>query len=139
VSLRFLLDTNILSEPAKPRPNPGVMERLRRHRDEVATAAPVWHELLYGCERLPASARRQTLERYLEEVLAPSLAVLPYDAAAAAWHAAERARLEALGRTHPFVDGQIAAVARTRGLVLITRNRADYAEFPGLVVEDWAK
>jgi tRNA(fMet)-specific endonuclease VapC len=135
--VRYLLDTDILSEPAKPRPSRKVMERLAARRDEVATASPVWHELLYGCARLPASSRRQSLEKYLNEILAPILAILPYDTAAAAWHAAERARLEARGRTPPFVDGQIAAVARVRGLTLVTRNVGDYRDFDGLVVEDW--
>lgn len=135
--MRYLLDTDILSEPMKPRPNRKVMERLRAHRDEVATASPVWHELLYGCARLPASSRRQVLERYLNDVLAPTLVVLPYDTTAAAWHAGERARLEARGRTLPFVDGQVAAVARVRGLTLVTRNVGDYDGFDGLVVEDW--
>lgn len=139
MSPRYVLDTNVLSEPAKPSPDRRVMERMRRHRTEVATAAPVWHELFYGCARLPASPRRQALERYLREALAPTLPVLPYDAAAATWHAAERARLEALGRTRPFVDGQIAAVARVRGLVLVTRNLADYKDFDGLVLEDWSR
>ncbi len=136
--MRYLLDTDIVSEPAKQRPNPKVVGRLKAHRDEIATASPVWHELLYGCARLPASSRRQSLERYLNDVLAPTLAILPYDTAAAAWHAAERARLEARGRTPPFVDGQIAAVARVRGLTLVTRNVGDYDDFDGLVVEDWS-
>ncbi len=135
--MRYLVDTDILSEPVKPRPNQKVMERLRRHHGDIATASPVWHELLFGCARLPASSRRQALERYLNETLAPALTVVPYDTAAAAWHAAERARLESRGRTPPFVDGQIAAVARVRGLTLVTRNVGDYRDFDGLVVEDW--
>ncbi len=137
MTVRYLLDTDILSEPVKARPNPKVMARLRRHRDESATASPVWHELWFGCARLPASSRRQALEQYLKEALSPTLVILPYDASAAAWHAGERARLEARGRTPPFVDGQIAAVARMRGLTLVTRNVEDYEHFEGLVVEDW--
>lgn len=137
MKVRYLLDTDVVSEPAKPRPNRKVIERFQAHRHEVATASPVWHELLYGCARLPASSRKQSLERYLNEVLAPTLVILPYDTAAAAWHAAERARLEARGRTPPFVDGQIAAVARVRGLTLVTHNVGDYDGFDGLVVEDW--
>ena len=138
MSVRYLLDTDVLSEPVKPRPNRKIMDRLRRHRSDSVTASPVWHELVYGCAGLPASFRRLTLERYLDEVLAPALVILPYDSAAAAWHAGERARLEAAGRTPPFVDGQIAAVARVRSLTLVTRNTADYEDFDGLVVEDWS-
>jgi tRNA(fMet)-specific endonuclease VapC len=136
--LRFVLDTNVLSEPLKPNPRPAILRRLERFREGLATSAPVWHELVFGCMRLPPSARRQALERYIKDTLAPSLPVLPYDADAAAWHAGERARLEALGKTPPFVDGQIAAVARVRGLVLVTRNVSDYADFEGLLIDDWA-
>jgi tRNA(fMet)-specific endonuclease VapC len=106
VNLRYLLDTNVLSEPAKARPNPRVMERIRRHRSDLATASPVWHELLYGCALLPPGLRRQTLERYLHEALEPNLPVFPYDVAAAAWHAAERARLESKGKTPPSRTGK---------------------------------
>ena len=135
--MRFLLDTNVLSEPAKPEPNPGVMERLRRHGGEVCTAALVWNELWFGCRRLPHSKRRRILSRYLAEHLEPSLLILPYDAAAARWHAGERARLGRVGRTPAFVDGQIAAVAQVNGLTLVTGNVSDYRVFEGLEIVDW--
>jgi tRNA(fMet)-specific endonuclease VapC len=53
------------------------------------------------------------------------------------WHVFVWARLVARGRTPPFVDGQIAAIARVRGLTLVTHNVRDYDDFDGLVVEDW--
>ena len=46
-------------------------------------------------------------------------------------------RLAQIGRTPPFADGQIAAVAATNGLCLVTFNRDDYAAFRGLRLEDW--
>ena len=63
--------------------------------------------------------------------------ILPYGQEAAEWHAKERARLTALGRTPPFFDGQIAATAKANGLVLVTANRPDFELFDGLQVEDW--
>lgn len=57
MSLRFLLDTNILSEPLRPIPNPNVMEKLRQYENEIATATIVYHELLFGCYRLPESKK----------------------------------------------------------------------------------
>ena len=98
----------------------------------------MWNELLFGCYRLPDSKRRERFELYVKEVLAPSLLILPYDARAADWHAAERARLGGSGATAPFRDGLIAAVARTQDLALVTRNVKDFRGFQGLVVEDWA-
>lgn len=132
-----MLDTNILSEPLRPEPDEEVLRRLRDRRSEVATASVVWHEMLCGCYRLPPSARRSAIQEYLDEVLWPSIPVLPYDTRAAVWHAAERARLTAAGRTPPFADGQIAAVARANDLVIVTSNVADFAHFDDTQVEDW--
>jgi tRNA(fMet)-specific endonuclease VapC len=136
MSLKYLLDTNVLSEPLRPAPDARVLGWIERHESELATGAPVWHELRFGCRLLPPSARRRKLERYLEEVLAPSLPVLPYDAEAAEWHAAERARLRRSGRTPSFVDGQIAAIAATNRLAVVTFNLAHFEGFRGVSVTD---
>lgn len=137
MTLRYLLDTNVLSEPSAAAPNPGVVKHFQRHQLHIATASVVWNELLYGSHRLPASKRRDTLQAYIDEALRPSLTILPYDTAAGEWHAVERARLEKAGTPRPFVDGQIAAIARVNGLILVTANAKDFRFFDGLVVEDW--
>jgi len=137
VSLRFLLDTNVISEPTRLFPNPRLVERLEEHRGTMGIAAPSWHEMLFGCERLPKSQRRNRIEDYLFSVILDSFPVLPYDQAAAAWHAKERAHLQAAGKTPPFLDSQIAAVARVNDLVLVTANGSDFAGFEGLRIEDW--
>jgi tRNA(fMet)-specific endonuclease VapC len=120
-------------------PDAAILERLDAHGPECAIAAPVWHELTYGCRRLPKGKRRTALEAYLRDVVHGSFPILPYDEAAAAWHGEERARLEALGRPAPLVDGQIAAIAHVNGLVLTTTNARDFARFKGLTVENWSK
>src|SRR2546428_68996 len=56
---------------------------------------------------------------------------------AAEWHARERARLASIGRTVPFADGQIAAVARVNDMVVVTANVGDFEVFRGVEVEDW--
>jgi tRNA(fMet)-specific endonuclease VapC len=132
----YLLDTNVLSEPARPAPDPGVLKRMLAIGDEAATAAPAWHELEYGRLRLPAGRRRDIIDAMLDR-LAATLVVLPYDHEAARWHALERARLERRGTPPPFVDGQVAAIAVIHGLVLVTRNVRDFKRFAGLRVESW--
>jgi len=137
VSLKYLLDTNIVSEPLRPSPSRTVLRRLASHEGETAIASIVWHELRFGCTRLPMSRRREAIERYLEDVVLASFPVLDYDRAAAEWHARQRVRLEAAGKTPPFVDGQIAAIACVNDLVLVTANKVDFRGFKGLRVEGW--
>jgi tRNA(fMet)-specific endonuclease VapC len=134
---QFLLDTNILSEPLRPAPNPRVMESLVRSSGLTATATVVFHEMLYGCYRLPNSRKRQAIEAYLREEVEAKLLLLPYDTEAAKWHASERARLVKLGKTPSYVDGQIAVIAVVNNLVLVTNNEADYADFQGIQIENW--
>jgi tRNA(fMet)-specific endonuclease VapC len=134
---QFLLDTNILSEPLRPAPNPRVMESLVRSSGLTATATVVFHEMLYGCYRLPNSRKRQAIEAYLREEVEAKLLLLPYDTEAAKWHASERARLVKLGKTPSYVDGQIAAISVVNNLVLVTNNEADYADFQGIQIENW--
>ncbi|HTN87536.1 MAG TPA: type II toxin-antitoxin system VapC family toxin [Sorangium sp.] len=139
MTLKFLLDTNIVSAPVSTKPSPEIVRRLEQHEQECAIGAPVWHELTYGCRRLPRGRRRTALEAYIEEVVRASFPILPYDEAAASWHGSERARLEELGSAAPYVDGQIAAIAHTNGLVLVTANTKDFARFKDLEIEDWSK
>jgi tRNA(fMet)-specific endonuclease VapC len=107
VSLRYLLDTNTVSEPTRPSPNPNVLLKLREHRGELGIATVVWHELLFGWERLPQSRKKKQ----------------------------SRARLTAIGRPPSFLDGQIAAVAKVNGLILLTANLAHFECFDDLIVE----
>ncbi len=134
---RFLLDTPLLSEPASSRPNPHTLRLIRERLHLSATAAPVVHELAFGYLRMPPSRKRTFIQRYIDEDLVRNIPILAYDEDAARWHAAERARLTALGLTPPFVDGQIAAIATVNGLVLVTANIDDFQHFRGLQVENW--
>ena len=133
----YLLDTNVLSEAVKTAPDKHVMTMLEKHQAEIVTASPVWHELQYGCRRLPISRKRELIESYLEDVIRQNMVIFPYDERAAKWHAQERARLAAQGQMPPYVDGQIAAIAKVNGLVLVTRNTTDFEMFSDLKVQNW--
>lgn len=136
MALRYLLDTNVLSEPMRPTPDREVMDRIIAAGDTIATASPVWHEIEFGRLRLPAGKRRRAIETIMDAI-SSVLVILPYDASAAAWHARERARLTRLARPPPFVDGQIAAITAVNDLVLVTRNVRDFSGFAGIAVESW--
>ena len=115
MSLTYLLDTNVVSEALQLKPRAGVLRKLRLYNGEIAIASVTWHELQFGMRRLPPSRHRTEVQTYLNEVVFRSMPILDYDAAAAEWHAAERARLRGEGWTPPFQDGQIAAIAFATG------------------------
>jgi len=139
VTLRFLLDTSVVSEPTLAAPNARLVRRLDQRAGQCAIAAPVWHELIYGVARLPDGKRRNTLDFYVQSIVRDRFPVLPYDLSAAEWHARERVRLEATGQVTPFVDGQIAAIASTQNLVLVTSNTRHFAAFQDLETTDWSR
>lgn len=117
-------------------PDSGVLAKLGEHGGECAISAQVWHELQYGVGRL-VRGKRVTLETFLREVVYPTLPILPYDERAAEWLAEERVRLEKAGKQTPVVDGQIAAVAATNGIPVVTANLRDFSIFKGLAVQNW--
>jgi tRNA(fMet)-specific endonuclease VapC len=137
MSLRYLLDTNIISEAIRPNPNASVMQQLLMARSTAAIGSVVWHEVLLGCYRMPESKRRNVIETYLQEEVKARLPILPYTQEAAEWFAAERSRLIPLGLTPSYADGQIAAIAAVNNLILVTRNVSDYQNFTALTIENW--
>jgi tRNA(fMet)-specific endonuclease VapC len=136
LTAKFLLDTNVLSEPLKPLPSKKLLSKLAAHEGQCVTAAPVWHELVYGAALLPNSRRKALLEAYLSDVVKTTLPILAYDELAATWHAEQRARLSTRGQTPAFVDGQIASIAAIHGLVLVTANTQDFRRFK-IPIQDW--
>ncbi len=139
MSICYLLDTNVLSEPIKSHPDAQTLESLSEHDGELATCSVVWHELCFGAARLTASKKRSAIEAYLEEAVRTILPILPYDQEAATWHARERARLSKRGRPPSAADGQIAAIASVNDLIVVTENVKDFRRFKDLVVEDWSR
>ncbi len=139
MNLRYLIDMSIVSSPISAKPDPKIVNKLEKHGHECAIAAPVWHELTCGCQRLPRGKRREALEAYLQHVVLASFQVLAYDEAAAHWHGIERARLEGLGKPAPYVGGQIAAIAHVNELTLVTVNVKDFSRFENIDIENWGK
>lgn len=136
-TLRFLLDTNIMSKPTKPRPDTRVINRLAENSGLLATATVSYHELMFGYLKLSESRKRQEIEAYIRQSIEGVLTFLPYCEAAARWQALERVSLSNQGRTPAYADGQIAAIAATNNLTLVTRNVSDSQHFRDLKIENW--
>ncbi|MCK5156590.1 MAG: type II toxin-antitoxin system VapC family toxin [Spirochaetales bacterium] len=133
----YLLDTCILSEPIKPNPVELVMKKLHKYEGLMAIPAIVWHELLYGVSRLPEGRRKRRLFAYVMDVVAPVFPVMPYDDHAAWIHASLRTQSESEGKTLSFADGQIASIALSNNMILVTRNEKDFTGISQLHLENW--
>lgn len=135
--MSYLLDTNVLSELLRPRPEARVIRWFREVPDEALHLSVLTlGEIRSGIERLGPGTRRERLRVWLETELPGWFEdrVLPIDAAVAdRWGRL----LTGAGRSVPAVDGLIAATAMHHELRLVTRNAADFA-FPGLeVIDPW--
>lgn len=127
----ILLDTNIVSEPIKPRPDAKVRDWIdAQPSNTVFICAPVLAELYFGVHRLPASARRERLAAYigyLENDLYRDR-VLAFDAPVAARYGQLVAMRLSMGRPIQQMDAIIAAIAQAHSATLVTRNVSDFAD-----------
>lgn len=118
---RFVVDTDVLSETARPRPDPRVIEWFTA-QGSIAIAAVSVYELARGIERLPAGRRRRFLEAWLGRLLDGSFEIVAFDqeAALAAAHLERDARQR--GKAIETRDLFILAAAKARRLGLATRK-----------------
>ena len=130
----YLLDTNILSEPLKKTPDKTILEFLEINESTIANCNLVIHELFYGMEILEEGRKKKIINKHINSIM-EALPIFEYNTTASLWHAKERARLTTLGKTPSFVDGQIASIAHTQNLKLVTKNYGDFKPFKIEVVE----
>jgi toxin FitB len=126
----FLLDTNVVSEWMRPRPDFGVMEWLSTaDEDRLFLSVATLAELRYGVERLPAGKKRARLHEWLETELINRFEgrVTGIDEAVAATWGKLMARAEAVGRPLGVMDGFLAATASVHQMMVVTRNETDFA------------
>jgi toxin FitB len=137
----FLLDTNVVSEWTRPRPNIGVVEFLAAEAEDLLFLSVVTlGELRRGVDRLAAGRRRSRLDDWLRNDLPARFAgrLLGIDAATADAWGQLIARRERDGRPMGAMDGWIAAIAVVHGLTLVTRDVADFAGTLERIVCPWA-
>lgn len=134
----IVLDTNVVSEPLRSAPAPQLIGWLDRQAVQTLFLTTITlAEVRYGIAVLPAGRRRDELDRRFEGEVVPLFAgrILAFDEPASREYAALRARARAAGRAVGDYDALIAAIARTRGFAVATRDTAPF-EAAGVAVVD---
>jgi predicted nucleic acid-binding protein len=137
----FLLDTNVVSEWVKSRPDRGVVAWLAAvDEDQVFISVVTLAELRYGIERMTAGSRRNRLAQWLQDDLPPRFdgRILSIDHIVADVWGKVVARSEAAGRPIGAMDAFMAATAEAHGLILVTRNVSDFEASIKAIINPWA-
>ena len=124
----FLLDTNVISELVKPRPEPKVVNWIEEIDENLLYLSVLTlGEIRKGVVALRQSARRTALEAWLESDLRLrfSRRILPVDEEVADRWGSLAAKAQKDGHNLPVIDGLLAATAIHRNLTLVTRNTGD--------------
>lgn len=130
----YLLDTNIVSYWM--RGHQDLIERLKHHAPStLSLSAVTLAEILYGIEKSPAKKRQR--RRKIAHITA-LLQLHPFDEGAAVRYARVRSHLEKAGIPISERDTQIAAIALSKRLTLVTHNVKEFGRVPALNLEDWA-
>ncbi len=140
--MNCLLDTNVVSEWVKPRPDSGVMTWLAEaDEDRVFISVVTLAELRHGIERLPQGARRDRLDVWLTGQVPTRFEtrVLSVDAEIANAWGRIMARGQAAGRPVGTMDAFIAATAEQHDLTLVTRNVRDFDALGIQLINPWSK
>jgi toxin FitB len=139
--VKFLLDTNAISEPARPRPDSGVLAWLAAaDEDSVFLSAITIAELRHGIQRLTDGKKRTLLDAWLQRDLRVRfrgrILAIDYEVADACGRIL--ALSESKGRRMEVRDAYIAACAEVHGLTLVTRNVKDFEAVFDRIVMPWS-
>ena len=121
--MSFLVDTNVLSESAKRKPDAGVMAWLREPEMEFYVSTITIGELRRGIERLPEGARKTKLRHWLQSLCEFMKGrELAFSTSSAHVWGQLKAKWDAAGLVVPTLDSQTAAIAQRHSLSVVTRN-----------------
>ena len=116
------------------------MTKIAEHNSDCAICSPVWHELLFGVQRMEDGLYKTYLKKFIKNDVYDSFKIKTYTEKAAEIHAVIRAKLEKLGRPSQKDDTMIASIALANHMVLVTRNVKHFQAIQticNLQVENW--
>lgn len=122
----YLVDTNVISELSRKKPNSGVLNWFTKQTSLTISAVTV-EELTYGIERIPSDPNSR-LRHWMVSLLAIPPQIIPVDHQVAQLAGQLRAGLERAGRMVTQADMLIAATALSSGRILVTRNVKDFSD-----------
>ena len=135
---RVLLDTNVLSELVRPRPEARVEAFVRTQTDPLVSVLTI-HEIAYGAERAPDPARRAKLVAWLAAIQSRFAGrIISIDATIAEHAGRLRAAAEAQGAPADPIDALIAACALLHSAEIATRNVRHFAMLGVSVIDPWS-
>ena len=131
----FIFDTDIYTNVIRKSPSEKLLNRLKKvpRRDQFTTTITI-AEVYYGLMKAPNKKR---LHKLFESVLLPRATILPFDFSAARKYGEIRSFLEKQGTPLAHADLQIASIALTRDMTLITGNLKHFRRVPKLAAENW--
>lgn len=137
----YILDTNIVSEQYKPFPDPNVMKKLRELDGRFAIASTTLCEMLSGAQTMPEGRRKNAIFSSIIDDIQGNYQILDYDTHCAWIQSDLQSRLYAIGKPIDFKDTQIASIAISNNLILVTRNKKHFLPIQEvsnvLFVENW--
>lgn len=136
----YLLDTNIISEIMRSEPDKNVCRNISEHDKFCAISVTTWNELLYGVNVMPDGKKKDLLLDDLVDDIQANYEIIQYDNHAAWIHADIRSRLKENGVSLDFQDTQIASIAVSNNMILVTRNTKHFEPIKTvspLMLENW--
>ena len=135
----IILDTNVISEVMKPKPNEAVVIWLNDQIAETLFLSSVTQaELLFGMAVLPSGKRKNGLMSIYDGVVKLfDERILPFDSDAAKHYASLAVMARENGRGFPTPDGYIAAIAASRGFIVASRDTSPYGAAGVKVINPW--
>lgn len=138
--MKYLLDTCVISEAIKPKPNTGVIEWLEKQEESnLYLSVLTFGEIEKGIEKSPNVKHKNKLKIWVEEDLKQRFAdrILPIEIQVSAKWGEIQAKSELVGKPLPTVDGLIAVTGLVNNCVVVTRNISDMEQSSVELFNPW--
>jgi hypothetical protein len=135
--MTYLLDTPVVSEPARPNPSESVLNWLTVHAADSALSVITVGELQKGISQMPAGTRRTRFDAWISNAVLRGFQILPVDTRVALVWGRLLGEAAAEGSPLPNLDSLIAATALVHDLTVVTRNVRHFERCGVVVKNPW--